>query len=265
MTSSSVTEAGRTSSVKKRPEWQWDEANLATLRLLGRHLPIIFTALPVILLVIRILLLSQGDAGVVAALVQNADLTALLISTLLQWAPAVILAGAYTLIITHGLRGILKVPEPTRILLASTWWTLTLFYLATRPWTLAIVTTAIGAAMAAMWRLWTRRKVKSGISRFTFGLDPAVYLSIFAVSLYSPSLWMPMEEVTMSSGSVNVGYVLNKENQDNNLVFLARQGGVRYLDPDEVTKRRPCVASKDRPSVLGLLGDGRRTTPQCQK
>lgn len=257
--------SGEANSVRKHPEWEWDEANLATFRLLGRHLPIIFTVLPVALFVVRILLVSQGDAGVVAALVQNADLTALLISTLLQWAPAVILAGAYTLVITRGLRGVLKVPEPTRILLASTWWTLTLFYLATRPWTVAVCVTAIGAAMAAMWRLWTKRKVKSGINRFTFGLDPAVYLSIFFISLYSPSLWMPLEKVTMSSGSVNVGYVLNKENQDNHLVFVAREGGTRYLDPDEVRKREPCVESKEHTSVLGLLGEGRRTTPQCPK
>lgn len=246
-------------------KWSWDPDTVRLAKLVGRHLPLFLGALPLLLFVLRVSLISRGDAAVLAALVKYTDLTTVVTSTMLVWLPTMFIGGCVLIISARGFRHLpTGVPELTRHGLLLTWFTFSMIYLLTRPWDVALsALAAIGAFAVFDW--WTRRRRrKRGVKTGTWGVEPAAIMSVLAFGLYSTQAsWLPLESVQTAAGQHRVGYVLHDGDP---LVFLGRSGGLQYISSDDVKDRQPCQsASQARRPVLLLPADRVDATPSCPK
>ncbi|MFZ2501253.1 MAG: hypothetical protein WAW88_01080 [Nocardioides sp.] len=223
---------------------------------MAKHAGLIFAALPIALLVLRIAMTSQGDAAVAAALVANAELTTLLVFTLIQWVGVIIFVGSVALIMTRGMKGVFKtLPETTRYNLVAAWWSLAGLYIATRPWTAALASVGILAAYVLLWmgsRRLSKRRTDGEVTSQYLVVEPAAFIFVLVPTLVSPALWLPMEEIQVEAGTTQVGYVLD---QTDVLTVVRERGGLIYISDDKVKSRMPCVARVEAPSVVSLVLD----------
>lgn len=222
------------------------------------HLTLVLGGIPIALVVVRLMLFSRGDATVMAALVQNANISTVLISTLTGWFPIALFAIGLWLHATGNLqRWLPDAAPPLENLFLLVWGSLVLFTVMLLPWRSALVW--VGAVLLiAIWETrGVRRAKRQGKPRPRRQTDPLAYITVLVAGLMTMSPWMPIERIVLQNGSTRVGYVLHEGDP---AAVLWREGGLTYLRQADLKDRQPCsVGDGDR----GILTSSRDMTPKC--
>jgi len=220
------------------------------------HLGLIITAVPLIVLVLRVMLASKGDGAVLSALVRYSDTRVLLTMSIVALVPTVVLTAALGAILTDGFRVVpASLSERQRRLLKYVVIFLTLYYLTAIEWPIALTISGLLLAFFLFGRYRKRRDRKAGVTR-RVGFDPDYLVGIFFSLMAISTVWFPLEHIVLNDGVSKVGYVLNV---DDPMVVLWKAGSVEYLKKADVKTRQLCDSSTSR-SLIGLRT---QRTPEC--
>lgn len=232
---------------------------LPLLRFTRDHLALVLGGIPVTLSVTKLLLVSQGDDASLVVLVQSLNAVGILAFTLATSLPLVLPVLA-VLVVTGWAPRLLPNMEPNRRqrTLISTFVGTFLFFAVFVSWTLAAFELALSAILVGIGLLanWVeRRRGRTGQQAL---VEPVTLLVVALLSLAVIGPWLPSERITLSNGSVRVGYLVAIGDP---MTVLWREGGVVYLRPRDIKDRQIC--SITRAWSPGILSLGRDTTGLC--
>ena len=224
------------------------------------HPTLVLGGIPIALVVVRLMLFSRGDATVMAALVQNANISTVLISTLTGWFPIALFAIGLWLHATGNLqRWLPDAAPPLENLFVLVWGILVVYTVLLLPWKSALAL-VLGGLLVVFVEAWGRRRTKKQSKPIPRRqTDPLAYVIVLIFTLTTLGPWVPTERIVLQNGTTRVGYVLHDGDP---ITVLWREGGLGYLTQSGVKERQPCgVADGER----SLLAWSRDMTPQCPK
>jgi hypothetical protein len=164
---------------------------------------------PLTLSVTKLLLISQGDDASLAVLVQSLNVITILAFTLATCLPLVLPILVVLIATDWGPRLMPDVPprRQRRILIAAFSGTL-LFFVVFVSWALAAFLLGVSALIVGIGSLanWLeRRRGRTGQSAL---VEPVTLLLVGLLSLAVTGPWLPSERITLTNGSVRVGYMV---------------------------------------------------------
>jgi hypothetical protein len=233
--------------------------HLPLLRFTREHLALVLAGIPLTLSVTKLLLISQGDNASLVVLVQSLNAITILAFTLATCLPLVLpILGV--LIATDWSPRLMPniAPSSQRRILITAFGSTLLLFVVFVSWTQAVFLVAVSALIVGIGSLtnWSeRRRGRTGQSAL---VEPVTLLFVALLSLAATGPWLPSEQITLTNGSVRVGYVVAVGDP---MTVLWREGGVVYLRPQDIKDRQICLIT--RAWSPGLLALGRDTTEQC--
>jgi hypothetical protein len=194
----------------------------------------------------RILVASGGNAETLKSLVQNLDVTALVLATLLPFATTILL----WLVIFLAVNSILgKEATPparkTEIVLAAVitfvviWFTMSLGYLITN------IIAFLAIVIMGLIGSWADKRVKLRRISGTLGavIAAAVIVLLIIVPFRIPGIWLPKEIITMTGQPLAAtGYVLSSD--EHWITYMDVDHRVQLVKAELVTNRQSIDESK---------------------
>jgi len=217
-----------------------------------KHLALLLGGVPLALAGIRLVVVSQGDPAVMAALIQTLNLSTVLVYAVTTAGPGIL----FFLLLALGTGGGDWLPRQDRW--RKFWAFVCVMYavvlLLAVSWKMAASLIGLGAAMVVIGLVARRWDDAMPIIS-----TPAVAIGLVFGALLQVGLWLPIERITLKDGSARVGYVLNAADP---IVILWREGGLVYLKQANVSDRQPCTDGSTGPGLDDLV---RESTPSCPK
>jgi hypothetical protein len=221
------------------------------------HPGLVLGGVPLTLTMIRLMLVSQGDDAALAVLIKSLNVTTILVSTLTTSLPTLLLVLGL-LVAEEGVRLLPDMPPPRRrsyLIVAFADAFLLLLFIS---WRLAIIWVVTSATMLGIGLLFRWLYHRRGDTGHQPLVEPValVVIVVFILSTLGP--WLAPERITLSNGSVRVGYVVADGDP---MTVLWREGGVVYLRPKDIKDRQICARTGGLgPGIMSLASD---TTERC--
>lgn len=244
---------------------------------LWRNIALIAAAGPFVLAGIRVLLYSGGDPVVLRTLIETLNVPTVLLGTFVPLLPAFVLLGIQAVMYNGNIfGGVFR----TRIGIVSVS-VVVFFYALIAPFPSGVVTIgsifgglllgeitrqivlrhmrrpARHARGAALKPERTARPAPSGFTlfgnvSFISGTSWIVYGAVAIFILALPfAMWVPLERISLSSGSSVVTYVLDES--DSWTTTIATDKSIRIIATEDIVKRSVCKQG-DFTSLLTMIG-----------
>jgi len=243
------------------------DAEETALQFIRTHLALIFGGIPLTMAIWRLIIVSRGDAATLSLLVQNLNLTTILVFTLVTTAPAWFVYLAELFLIEVCIR--FPARSPLFLSVATIGISFLIAYFIS--WVLALWWMA-GSAIILLLAFLNKPELEgtdmSDFRNMTFLTARRVLIPIWIVLMSLQLLifpqvpWLVAERITLADGTVRVGYVVSAGNP---MTVLWREGGIVYLEAGAVKARQPCQRT-DRDAAFpmsGRLFDSSSATPAC--
>jgi hypothetical protein len=228
-------------------------------RFILEHPALVLGGVPLTLTMIRLLLVSQGDDAALAVLAQSLNVTTILVITLTTSLPPLLLALGLLVAQGEGARLLPDMPPARRRSYFVVAFSYTFLLLLFVSWRMAVIWLVASAAIVGLgllfrW-LWHRR---GETSRQPL-VEPVALVVPVVLSLALMGPWLPAERITLSNGSVRVGYVVAVGDP---MTVLWREGGVVYLRPKDLKDRQICARTIGLgPGIMSLTSDKTERCP----
>jgi hypothetical protein len=222
-----------------------------------KHFALFLGGIPLALAGIRLVVVSQGDSAVMAALIQTLNLSTVVMYTVTTAGPFIV----FFLLLALATGGGEWVPRQDRS--RRSWWVVLYIsfavnYLLSVSWRMALLLIGTGAGVVILGLVLRRKNPDEPI----VSMIPLV-IGLLVSTLLQVGLWLPLERITLKDGSARVGYVLNvaDPNPSDPVTILWREGGLVYVKSGDLKDRQPCSdAWAVGPGLLDLVRD---STPSC--